>query len=366
MSGLFRPRFKDHKTGKTKKCRLWYAFWYDRTLNKTIRKPLKTEDKAIAQELLAKMLQEMRLALSGLPVDRHAPHRARPIEEHLEDFRKDQESRLTCKQVATVNMRCKTIIELADMKTIADLQPDRVRVALAQIKVAVQTKNHWIAAIKAFGHWLDETDRAEYFTLASLKKQNAELDRRLIRRALITEEIKKLLTAALTGEPKEGLTGLDRKVLYTVAILTGLRASELGSLTDDSFNLTDKTVTVQAGHSKHRRTDVLPLHASLVVVMQNWLHLRTGRLWPGAWPIHAARMLRFDLKAAGVDFKTSEGVADFHSLRHTFVSRLVRQMPPKVAQKLARHSDCKLTLDLYAHLERGELERALDGLPPLE
>jgi hypothetical protein len=39
-------------------------------------------------------------------------------------------------------------------------------------------------------------------------------------------------------------------------------------------------------------------------------------LWGGNW---AAPILRRDLKAAGVPYRTAEGVADFHALRHSFV-----------------------------------------------
>ena len=35
-------------------------------------------------------------------------------------------------------------------------------------------------------------------------------------------------------------------------------------------------------------------------------------------------MLRADLERAGVPYKTEAGYADFHSLRHSFISNLVR------------------------------------------
>ena len=44
-------------------------------------------------------------------------------------------------------------------------------------------------------------------------------------------------------------------------------------------------------------------------------------------------------------------VADFHSLRHTFISNLAASgVHPKVAQQLARHSTITLTMDRYSHL----------------
>lgn len=45
----------------------------------------------------------------------------------------------------------------------------------------------------------------------------------------------------------------DRAWLYTLAAYAGLRASELASLTRSTFNLSDRTLTVQAAYSKRRR-----------------------------------------------------------------------------------------------------------------
>jgi integrase/recombinase XerD len=55
-------------------------------------------------------------------------------------------------------------------------------------------------------------------------------------------------------------------------------------------------------------------------------------------------------------------VADFHALRHTYISRLVRSGANiKVAQELARHSTP--TLGRYAQVTLVDQTRALDALP---
>ena len=59
-------------------------------------------------------------------------------------------------------------------------------------------------------------------------------------------------------------------------------------------------------------------------------------------------------------------VADFHALRHTFISNLARSgVHPKQAQTLARHSDINLTLNRYTHTTQGEQSEALERLPDL-
>ncbi len=58
--------------------------------------------------------------------------------------------------------------------------------------------------------------------------------------------------------------------------------------------------------------------------------------------------------------------ADFHALRHTYLSRLGRSgATPKVMQMLARHSDLGITIGRYGHASLHDLASAVDGLPPL-
>jgi hypothetical protein len=54
---------------------------------------------------------------------------------------------------------------------------------------------------------------------------------------------------------------------------------------------------------------------------------------------------------------------DFHSLRHTFITAVVKSgCSVKVAQELARHADPKLTLNVCSHLTVHDLAEGLDGL----
>ncbi len=113
-----------------------------------------------------------------------------------------------------------------------------------------------------------------------------------------------------------------------------------------------------------------------------------ANVWPGTWAERSARMLRRDLvkaRAAWIDkaataaeligrFKSDtlkytddDGrVADFHALRHGFISNLARAgVHPKEAQALARHSTITLTMDRYTHFGITDLTAALERLPGL-
>jgi integrase len=56
--------------------------------------------------------------------------------------------------------------------------------------------------------------------------------------------------------------------------------------------------------------------------------------------------------------------ADFHSCRHLFITSLERAgVSPKMAQTLARHSDIRLTLGIYTHIELHDQTAAIESLP---
>ena len=67
-------------------------------------------------------------------------------------------------------------------------------------------------------------------------------------------------------------------------------------------------------------------------------------------------------------YRDSQGrFADFHSLRHTFVTNLCKaDISPKTAQTLARHGDIRLTMNIYTHVDEQEQADAIARLPGLD
>ena len=62
----------------------------------------------------------------------------------------------------------------------------------------------------------------------------------------------------------------------------------------------------------------------------------------------------------------SRRVADFHALRHTFISNLANSgVHPSTAQSLARHCTITLTMDRYTHTVVERQSEALKNLPDL-
>jgi integrase len=370
--------------------------WYGTVAGRQV--PL-CRDKSAAQTMLNKLLTDAALSSVGMG-DPFALHRGRPLFEHIDDWERDIINRGRTAKHATLSAgRVRRAVEECRFGVIGDLSASRVQEYLAAMRqndaTSVSTSNHVLTALKGFCKWLVKDRRTGDSPLAHLSGGNADLDRRHERRDLSPAEVALLLRAAASGKPYCKLPGRDREMLYAVALMTGLRAAELASLIPESFDLDGDTptVTVAAAYSKHRREDVLPLHPDLVDRLRPWLADKPAGtpLWPGKWAalFKSAKMIRRDLARARADWLLAAGsaserqrregdcdflayrdssgrVADFHSLRHTYVSNLARAgVSPKVAQTLARHSTITLTLDRYAHVGLLDVAGGVAQLPPL-
>jgi integrase len=234
----------------------------------------------------------------------------------------------------------------------------------------VVTTNHYITAIKGFTRWLARERRTPIDPLAYLSHQNVAADLRHVRRALLPAEFAVLLRWAASAHTFRGLSGPDRATLYLLAARSGLRASELASLSPSSFDFNAPSVTVEAAYSKRKRKDVQPLPADVAEELRLFCEgkAQRGLLWPGTWPDVGADVLRNDLAGAGIAYiDEAGGVYDFHALRHQFITDMVASgVHAKDAQSLARHSTITLTMDRYAHVRKADLRTALDRLPTLK
>ena len=205
---------------------------------------------------------------------------------------------------------------------------------------------------------------------------NAEADLRHARRDLKPDELVKLLeTTGGSAKAFRGLTGPERRLLYLTACGTGFRRSELVSLTPESFDLDadSPTATVARAYVKNRRTVKKtvrqPLPEAVAEALRPFLKGRLAGepVWPGNWWTKSADMLKEDLEAAGIPYvvKGPDGplYADFHGLRHTYISLMERAgVGLNDAKELARHSTIVLTKDRYTHADEAGLGAAVNKL----
>ncbi len=237
------------------------------------------------------------------------------------------------------------------------------------------TMNHYIRAVRGFFRWLVKMKRIGADPLDSLTLVNTAVDVRHARRELTADELRSLLIGTRESERVfRGLTGEDRFFLYLVAAGTGFRANALANLTPADFDLNGSpTVTMAARFAKNRKTKVQPLPADVAAALCEYLNGKPANalVWGGTWAsgCMAAEMLRRDLEAVGIPYavESSDGpeFADFHALRHTYLTMLGRNgVDLRTAQELAGHSTPLLT-ERYSHRRFYDLAGAVDKLPNL-
>lgn len=418
---LFRASFRDRK-GVQQKSRKWYVEFKDH--NDIVRripafgsKPASEEfgrnlDKLVSyhratggqtdpslQTWITQLPQRTRdkLVEIGL-IDGERVAVTKKLSKHLDDFRAALKAKgCSARHVELVLARARKVFEGCGFDHYGQISASRVSTYLhglnaAEDGISAQTHNFYLQSAKQFCRWMVKDRRASTSPLAHLQGLNVRTDRRHDRRALSLDELCRLLDVTHAGPERFKMSGPERSLLYRLAVETGLRAGELRSLSPASFRFgKNPVVTVAAGYSKNRRESVLPLRSVTATLLAHHLKARNADGYAFTVPPrqHVAKMIKADLEAARAkwleeakdDSKLHEErhksdflaysdannrKADFHSLRHTFITNLASAgVHPKTAQMLARHSTFALTMERYSHVEKQQESSAIETLPTL-
>jgi integrase len=181
-------------------------------------------------------------------------------------------------------------------------------------------------------------------------------DRRHPRRAATDKEICRLL----------GAVPEYRRYVYMTAVMTGLRRGELGKIERRNIDLDKKTLRVRAEVSKNGEEAKVPLHDEMVARFRDKIVLlgAADRIFETT-----PNNLTFqrDVKKAGIAYKDENGrYFDFHALRSTFATRLLRNdISLSKAIRLTRHKSVKTLEVHYDMLGLSDAEEAMDQLPGL-
>lgn len=373
MATTFQPQYTKRVRGRKvrRHTRCYYARWRDPATGRLVTRPTQTPDPVAAEQLASRWERDAHRRHAGLAVPEDDPRTAAL---HVADYLADLRARGRCpRRVRNAGIQLTKMVQGLGWRTLADLDGTELGRWLAERRAGPRfgavTSNCYLATARAFARWLRLRGRLSGEPFAGLERVGEAADLRHERRALAAAEFARLVAAARARPALRGsLRGWRRACLYVVAAYTGLRASELASLTPESFDFgAVPTVTVEAAHSKHRQRDVLPLHPAALAAAREVLAATApgDKLWPGRWPKHGAKGLRSDLRAAGLPYRDGRGrVFDFHALRGQHITALARAgVSVQAAQRLARHSDPRLTLNVYTRLEAEDLAAELAKVP---
>ncbi len=298
----------------------------------------------------------------------------KPLTEHISDYVKILEAKGYSRDyVVRSRNRLKKIVTECRFYYFRDITKSAVEIYSGKLKkqgYGKTSRGHYIDVLKTFLNWAEQDQRIIRNPIAKMEKPARDSEKKGI---LTPEQFVHLIKTTSEKNILIGKTsGQERAVLYLLAGMTGLRRKELLNLTWDAIILSadNASVKVKASIAKNGKQAEQPVPAVLFSVLTSLkAHARPNandRVFMSfsKW-INTAELIREDLMIAGIELTDRDGNAIcFHSLRNSYISFLANsQTPAKVVQKLARHSDPRLTFNTYARTFEEAEQKALNFLP---
>ena len=360
----------------------WYA--YRRDGKKQIKVRLFT-DKAASLSKMAKMNTALERGEAEM-IDPRKEQLQREAVKHLEEFLPVMRANGKSEKDKD---RKEAILRAfaARLSSLSDLTTEAVDSYLSGVKGSAGNKKKHLSAISIWVTWLRKKDRIGSNPLDRVdvptggKKTKA-------RRALAVELIQQLLDATrrrpletfsvrygeeVREEVKKmlELRGRERALVYKMAVYTGLRLGEIAALRPCHLELNRKPfprVEIPGKETKNGQKARLLLVPGFAIELAGWIK-DTGKGLDDPLfhvPQASVRIMQADLKFAGIPYRTSQGDADFHSLRMTSNVMLGQAgIPARIRQLFMRHSDIRLTMSTYddeAFLSLETAVKAMEGL----
>ncbi|HAA54310.1 MAG TPA: hypothetical protein DCE42_06120 [Myxococcales bacterium] len=192
-----------------------------------------------------------------------------------------------------------------------------------------------------------------------------------IRRVMTIEELQLLLEASPP----------HLRLLFELAVLTGIRVNELRNLTVDHLDLESEGLHLDEDWTKNRKSGFQPLPTLLLQRLQDWiasgkakeLYRKYRSKSTDARPIPSEPLLFVPLnprhsihrimKRIGIAKETAKGKLDFHALRTTYINLVDGSgATVKEAQSLARHSTPAMTYNVYGRTQAPRLAQAVESI----
>jgi integrase/recombinase XerD len=257
-------------------------------------------------------------------------------------------------------------LQAARVRTLAAIRPDHVRahlVALGSRGLSGRSQARHLAAVRMFHRFLKADRHAGHDPTEQVETPRQG---RPLPVFLTLEEVEALLGAPPDTTP----AGIRDRAMLEVLYATGLRVSELVSLTLNAVRL-DAGYLVARGKGNKER--LVPLGRRAVAACQAWLAhgrppLLRGKSSPalfvgprgkaltrqGVW-----KLLRRHALSAGLRKPLSP-----HKLRHSFATHLVeRGADLRSVQAMLGHADLATT-QIYTHLDGRRLRAVYDRAHP--
>lgn len=348
------------RNGEQQKSRIWWGAYRLPWMAKEERVSLATTDKRVAKQKLDVIVQRLEHEHAGIAMPKPLLEAAqRPLVDHLADYIADLRVRGRAKQYyVRVEARAKRLIASCGWELPKDVSADAFLTWRAKHRKAPKTQNHYLDAMRGLLGWMVENGRLLANALEKVRKVDVR-GRQAEKRAFKVDELRRLL--AVSG---------PRRTVYLTAAMTGLRHGELSKLRwgDVDLDAHPPILKARAATSKNRRDAVIDLNVELADELRRLRSVPcngSAKVFAGGMPSH--HTFNADLERADIAKTDDLGrIVCFHSLRYTFATLLQSSgVHPRTTQKLMRHSDPKLTANLYTDAHGLPTAAAVASLPRL-
>jgi integrase len=276
---------------------------------------------------------------------------------------------LTASTLADNRKKIDRIIGQWGDKPLAALTVEEVGNYLFSLKLSGSWKRHFLAVLRevyAEAVWYKENLPCPHFPKFARNHRKADI--------LTVEEVEKLFVA-------ENFPSRETYLLFLCAVYGGLRIGEAAGLRPKQFVYEYKALVVDGfcrmngermrynkkGTEEHPRTRAVPLPERVLEQMKE--HIREEGIGEEEFCFRAekdrgrairipaaGKAFRVALKASGIEAGGRKLVP--HSLRYTYVTKLLKKLPIEVVRKLAGH----LSEGMTEYYNKRELDRTLKGL----
>ncbi len=383
------------KTAKGKKSKKWYGAYVDSRTGERVVRAL-YPDKVASRKALNDLVEESNRSAAGV-IDRFAKWRKTLLADHIRDYLDDCEHEgQVARHIHTKTTDLNRMIKQINAVWLSDLEPNAVKRHLHTLKkqdLSNRKVNIVRANVVALVNWCVANGRCPDNPLSMITKLNEDLDKRRERRAYTDEEIVLLLNTAekrsednfrrcnrgvnkgkLTNKvtdaalAKARAQGQYKRQVYSFAVQTGLRRNEIIQLRWSDIDLTAMSIKVRIEVGKADREDEVPIMPDLLPELVNYKPdgvKPTDLVFPHG--ITNSTAFNLDLDHAGIVRKNEQNqYVDFHALRHTTATNLVRAgMLPMDLKDFMRHSRIETTMKFYVHTNMKDMHAAISRLVPI-
>jgi integrase len=357
---VYRPKYRDPKTGKRLQQAVW---WYDFIFaGKRYRGSTELTLKTLAIDYEKNQRRRLERALAGLPTE-PPTQRIRTVSEALKTYRKGYDTGHREKSIAWVKERVAHVERLLGNAVLPDLTEERIRGYMAS-RISENAGNRTInmevdCLARAVGRqW------REIWPKVKRLEENHEAGR-----ALSPDEEGWLLATAAANKSPLILP------FIRIALLTGMRSGEIRSLRVCQLDWKARSLRVGKAKTRAGTGREIPMNddlAETIASQVNWLKERFAvepqpdwHLFPFSNRVRPVDPTRpaTTLKTAWESVRKAAGVdCRFHDLRHTALTKMAEaDVPESTMLALAGHMS-RAMLERYSHVRMQAKRRAVEAL----